>query len=86
MNGYSPTDVATLLGRHILHFRAVDAVRGVSRHLGETTLLGRGSCEIPLLLAILEQHEYRGYITLQRQGRDDLSVELTNAMEYLKHL
>jgi sugar phosphate isomerase/epimerase len=86
MNGFAPSDAATLLGKHIQHFRAVDAVRGVSRHLGETTLLGRGSCEIPLLLAILEQHEYRGYVTIQRQGQDSLGSELANAMEYLKRL
>ena len=86
LNGFSPNDAAQALGRSILHFRANDAVRDASRHVGEFTQLGRGSCDFPLLLAHLEQHEYRGYVTLQSLGNAAGLAVLSNAVQYLRRL
>ncbi len=71
------------LGNHVVHFRARDAVRELSR--GENTLvqLGRGSIDFPPLLAILEEHHYSGFLTVQTTPGPDARRVLGQELEYL---
>lgn len=86
VNGHSPLDAATVLGRHVLHVHAKDGVRDLAQGRGVEVPLGRGSCEFPVLLAILEQHEYRGYVTIERQNSADPVGEIAAAVAFLKSL
>jgi sugar phosphate isomerase/epimerase len=85
-NGHSPLDAATALGRYILHVHAKDGVRDLAQGRGVEVPLGRGSAEFPVLLAVLEQHEYRGYVTIERQNASDPIGEIAAAVQFLKNL
>jgi sugar phosphate isomerase/epimerase len=86
VNGHSPLDAATALGRYVLHVHAKDGVRDLAQGRGVEVPLGRGSCEFPVLLAVLEQHEYRGYVTIERQNSADPIGEIAAAVAFLKNL
>lgn len=86
VNGHSPLDATTTLGRHVMHVHAKDGVRDLAQGRGVEVPLGRGSCEFPVLLAILEQHEYRGYLTIERQNAADPIGEIAAAVAFLKSL
>jgi sugar phosphate isomerase/epimerase len=86
MNGYTPCDEISPFGRYIMHFRGNDATRDIARRTGELTPLGMGSCEIPLLLAMLEQFEYRGYITLEHAPGTSGFEGLLQAKQFLQRL
>ena len=67
LHGHSPLEAVKALGPHVLHVHANDAARDVSAHRGVEVPLGRGSAEFPELLASLEEHQYRGFITVERR-------------------
>ena len=86
MLGESPNEAIERLGRHVMHFRARDAVRDLS--LGQTleVQLGRGSVDLPHLLAKLEECNYRGYLTVQRAANSESAIQCAQALEYLENL
>jgi sugar phosphate isomerase/epimerase len=86
VHGHSPEEAATVLGPHVLHVHAKDGVRDLAQGRGVEVPLGRGSCEFPVLLAILEQHEYRGYVTIERQNSTDPIGEIAAAVTFLNNL
>ena len=57
-----------------------------SRGRGVEVQLGRGSVDFARLLAILEQHGYRGYVTIERREADDAVAEAADAVAYLRSL
>ncbi|MEM7781847.1 MAG: sugar phosphate isomerase/epimerase family protein, partial [Planctomycetota bacterium] len=70
INGHSPNDAIQSLGASVMNFRARDAVADLS--IGKTieVELGRGSIDWPTLLGTLEEHNYRGFIAVERHGTD----------------
>jgi sugar phosphate isomerase/epimerase len=48
--------------------------------------LGRGSAEFPELLAALEEHQYRGFITVSRRNSDAPLTDIRQALEFLTNL
>lgn len=86
VNGHSPLEATTALARHVLHVHAKDGVRDLAQGRGVEVPLGRGSCEFPVLLAVLEQHDYRGYVTIERDNSPDPLGEIAAAVKFLKNL
>jgi sugar phosphate isomerase/epimerase len=86
MNDHSATGAAQRLASHIMHVRATDAVRDLSRGRGLEVPLGRGSVDFPNLLGTLEQRGYRGYFTIQRDNSNDPEFNLGQAIQYLRNL
>ncbi len=86
VNGFSPLEAVDALGQHILHVHATDGVRDLSRGRGNEVALGRGMADYPNLLGKLEEHNYRGYLTVGRRTADDPLVEIGAAIEYLRSL
>ena len=74
------------LAAHVLHVHATDATRDLSLGRGIEVPLGRGSAEFPELLAVLEEHQYRGYITVERKDTDDPLSEMKQAVTFLRNL
>jgi sugar phosphate isomerase/epimerase len=85
INSFSPADVIQQLGGSIVHVHARDGVRDLGRGRGMEVPLGRGEAEFPVLAAMLEQQNYRGYYTLERAG-DNATVEIGQGVRYLKSL
>ncbi|MCA9122317.1 MAG: sugar phosphate isomerase/epimerase [Planctomycetaceae bacterium] len=86
VNGYSASEAARMLGKHVLHVHAKDGVRDLAQGRGLETQLGRGAADFPEILGILEEHEYRGYFTIERQHADQPLVEIGQAVQYLRSL
>jgi len=85
VNGFSPTVAVSELGASIAHVHARDGTRDISRGRGIETPLGRGSVDFPAILAALEEHDYRGYFTVERN--DDQAIEQSAlAIQYLRNL
>ena len=86
INGFSPTDGMQLLAQHVMHFRARDAVHDLSLGRGLEVQLGRGSVDLPALLGKLEEHNYTGYFTIERDELADAIIQCSQAVEYLDNL
>jgi sugar phosphate isomerase/epimerase len=85
-NGATPSGFAQAVGRHVLHVYANDAVPDRSARGAAEVQLGRGLAEIPDLLGALEEHDYRGWITIQRREGANRAAEMADAVEFLRSL
>jgi sugar phosphate isomerase/epimerase len=86
VGGHAPRDAIRALGGQVLHFHATDATRDVAAGRGIEVALGQGNAELPELLAVLEEHQYRGYLTVARHGVDDPLAAVRQGVEFLRNL
>jgi sugar phosphate isomerase/epimerase len=86
IHGHSPLEAVRALGQNVMHVHANDAARDVSVGRGIEVQLGRGSAEFPELLASLEEHQYRGYITIERRDAASAISEVRQAIEFLRNM
>ncbi|HEX7447774.1 MAG TPA: sugar phosphate isomerase/epimerase family protein, partial [Pirellulales bacterium] len=86
VNGFSPLEAVAELGPHIQYVHAKDGVRDLARGRGVEVELGRGSADFPALLGALEEHDYRGYWTIEREHAADPIHEIGQAVSYLQNL
>ncbi len=86
INGFSPSDAIATLGQHVMSFRARDAVTDLSIGRGIEVELGRGSVDWAKLLGTLEEHNYTGFITVERETDGNTIEQCSNAIEYLNQL
>jgi len=70
----------------VMHFRARDAVHDLSQGRGLEVQLGRGSVDLPALLGILEEQNYTGYFTIERDEQVDVIVQCQQAIQYLDNM
>lgn len=84
--GHEPLAAIELLGEHIVHVHATDGVRDRARGRGLEVQLGRGSCDFPSIVAVLESRGYRGYYTVACERSSALPEEIAAAVKYLKNL
>ena len=86
VNDFSPHEALAAIGPYIRHVHAKDAVRDLAQGRGVQVPLGRGSADLPALLGALEEYDYHGYFTIEREGSDDPVVEIAHAMRYLREV
>ncbi len=86
INGHGVEDGMRALGSYVMHFRARDAVRDLSQGMGVEVQLGRGSVDLPPLLAILEESAYQGFITVDRQPGENSIMECQQSLEFLDNV
>ncbi len=86
LHSHSPRESARALAEHVIHVHAADATRDLAERRNIEVPLGRGTAEFPELLAILEEHHYRGYITVERRQSDNAIFEISQAVQYLRNL
>lgn len=84
MGGHSPTEAVEMLGPHVLHVHACDAVRDVATRHAVEVELGRGAADFPEILGRLTEFDYRGWVTIERRETSDPISEIENAVEYLR--
>jgi sugar phosphate isomerase/epimerase len=84
--GHSPLEAIELLGTHVLHVHACDAVRDVATREAVEVELGRGAADFPELLGRLTEFDYRGWVTIERRDSPNPLEEIGNAVEYLRSL
>jgi sugar phosphate isomerase/epimerase len=86
INGFSARDALLSLGRQVVHVHARDGVRDMAQGRGVEMPLGEGAADFPQLLGLLEQQNYRGYFTIEREQARDPMFEISQAVKYLRDL
>lgn len=84
--GQSPLDTVEQLGPLVSYLYASDAVRDLGAKRTEPVELGRGSADLPALLAALDARGYTGWVTAEPSGVGDASSELSTAVAFLRSL
>jgi sugar phosphate isomerase/epimerase len=85
LGGQSPRDAVEVLGPYVLHVHACDAVRDSTGRSREVEL-GRGTADLPELLGLLTEFDYRGWVTIERRESADPVSEVENAVAFLRSL
>ena len=83
---HSPEEAMTSVGNAVAHFRARDAVRDLSSGSTLEVQLGRGTIDFSTLLGALEEHQYRGFISVERNQETGTEFECSQALKYLEQL
>jgi sugar phosphate isomerase/epimerase len=86
INGHSPRAAVIALAPHVLHVHAVDATRDLALGRGFEVPLGQGNAEFPELLGILEEQQYRGYLTVTRHNSTSPLDDIRQGLEFLRNL
>jgi sugar phosphate isomerase/epimerase len=86
VHGHSPLEAVRLLGRAIVHVHVSDALPGPAPDRDQYVAVGRGHADFPALLAALDEHNYRGYFTLQPLAAGDPLRQAAEAVAYLRGL
>ena len=86
MNGYSATESTSVLADFIVHMRVRDGLRDVSRGRGEETVFGSGAVDFNQLFAILEEHHYHGFFTVEREYSSYSTREIENTVKQLRSI
>jgi sugar phosphate isomerase/epimerase len=84
--GYSPLEAVEILGQHVLHVHACDAVRDASTRRASEVELGRGTADLPAILGQLTEFDYRGWVTIERRESTNPIPEIENGVAYLRSL
>jgi sugar phosphate isomerase/epimerase len=86
MAGYSPQEAFEVLGQHVLHVHASDAVREYGAGHAKPVELGRGTADLPELLGRLTEFDYRGWVTIETRDAANPVAEIENAVSFLRSL
>lgn len=86
LSEHSASDAMKLLAEQVVNFRARDAVRDFSLGRGVEVELGRGSIDWATLLGTLEQKNYSGFITIDRDAESDPVIQCAQGLEFLSNL
>ena len=79
-------DAIKLLAEHVAHVRTRDAVEDLSQGKRIEVQLGRGSVDWAQLLGLLEEKNYAGYLTVQRDAESESVKQCAESLEYLTQL
>lgn len=86
VNGFSVSNALRELGPHIMHVHAKDGVRDLAQGRGVEVPLGRGSVDWPEVIGTLQEHDYKGYYTIERENAANPAFEIGQSISYLRHL
>jgi sugar phosphate isomerase/epimerase len=86
LEGHSPRAAVEALAPHVLHVHATDATRDLSVGRGIEVPLGQGNADFPELLGVLEEQQYRGYITVARHETDHPLTDVRQSLMFLRNL
>lgn len=84
--GFDQRAALDALGPRVLHVHAADAVRDLGDRRVVDVPLGRGTVDLPELLAGLQQYDYQGWITIERREAKDPVAEIGDAVAYLRNV
>ena len=86
LHGFDPYDAARALRGRIAHTHAKDArLAGASRAAQEVPL-GHGDIDWLRYLSVLEEVEYRGWLTIERETGDNRLADVAAGVTFLRRL
>ena len=83
-NGFDPLQTLIALGPKLAHVHARDGRANTISGIPSETAVGNGQLDWPMLIAMLESVEYRGFLTVNPESGGDLANKLTAGVEFLK--
>jgi sugar phosphate isomerase/epimerase len=85
-HGFSPFDAIRALKRRIVHVHAKDARRGSSSRSAQEVPLGAGDIDWLELLGLLEEIEYQGWLTVERESGENRVADVAAGVAFLRRL
>jgi L-ribulose-5-phosphate 3-epimerase len=86
LHGFDPYAAVQALGRRIVHSHAKDARQASASRAAQEVPLGHGDIEWMKYLALLEEIEYRGWLTIERETGENRLAEVAAGVAFLRRL
>ncbi|MHB1425566.1 MAG: sugar phosphate isomerase/epimerase family protein [Gemmataceae bacterium] len=86
LHGFDPFASAQALGRRIVHSHAKDARQSSASRAAQEVPLGHGDIDWMKYLAVLEEIEYRGWLTIERETGEDRLADVAAGVSFLRRL
>lgn len=86
LHGFDPYASAQALGRRIVHTHAKDARQASASRAAQEVPLGHGDIDWMKYLAVLEEVEYRGWLTIERETGTNRLTEIAAGVAFLSRL
>jgi sugar phosphate isomerase/epimerase len=86
LRDFDPYESARVLREMVVHVQAKDARRASANRLAQEVPLGQGDIDWAQVLGVLEEIEYRGWLTIKRETGVLSAEELAAAVEFLRRL
>jgi sugar phosphate isomerase/epimerase len=86
LHGFDPYESVQELGRRIVHAHAKDARQAVASRAAQEVPLGYGDIDWMKFLGVLEEVEYRGWLTIERETGDNRLADVAGGVSFLRRL
>jgi L-ribulose-5-phosphate 3-epimerase len=86
LHGFDPYASAQALHRHIVHSHAKDARQASASRAAQEVPLGHGDIDWLKYLAVLEEVEYRGWLTIERETGENRLADVAAGVSFLRRL
>jgi sugar phosphate isomerase/epimerase len=86
MNGFDLYESAQALQGRIVHADAKDARQASASRAAQEVPLGHGDIDWLHFVSVLEEVEYRGWLTVEREGGDNRLADVTAGVAFLRRL
>jgi L-ribulose-5-phosphate 3-epimerase len=86
LNGFDPYAAVAALGRRIVHSHAKDARQSSASRAAQEVPLGHGDIDWIKYLATLEEIEYRGWLTIERESGENRLADVAAGVSFLRRL
>lgn len=86
LHDFDPYASVQALGRSIVHTHAKDARRSSASWSAQEVLLGHGDIDWMNYLAVLEEVEYRGWLTVERETGENRLADVASGVSFLQRL
>lgn len=86
LNGFNPLESLRTLNRFVIHGHAHDARSSGASRVAQEVPLGYGDIDWMMLAAVLEEIEYRGYLTVERESGESRVADVSNGVKFLRRL
>jgi L-ribulose-5-phosphate 3-epimerase len=86
MNGFDPFESMRALNRRVVYSHAKDARQSSASRSAQEVPLGHGDIDWLQFLAVLEEIEYRGCLTVERESGDNRVADVAAGVAFLRRL
>jgi sugar phosphate isomerase/epimerase len=86
MHGFDPYESVRALAGHIVHAHAKDARAATSSRSAQEVPLGHGDIDWLLFLSVLEEVEYRGWLTIERESGENRLADVAAGVAFLRRV
>jgi L-ribulose-5-phosphate 3-epimerase len=86
MHGFDLYEAIRVLREKVVHVHAKDARQSGASRQAQEVPLGHGDIDWLLFLSTLEEIEYRGWLTIERESGDNRVADISGGVEFLRRL